>query len=287
MEHYLSHQNIEIEVLEKGAELRSLKLNGVEFMWDANPAYWAKTSPILFPFVGGLKNGTYTYQNNIYKGLKHGFARDCDFNLINKDSQSLTFLLQSDEQIYADYPFLFELFLTYRILPEGIKMTYQVLNLGEETMFFSLGAHPAFATPTSTNISFSDYYLEFEQAEKALSYTVEGLLLSKNMRGGVDGAILNLKEDIFAQDALIFENLKSPKVSLKCKKSSREVSVDYKGFPYIAFWNVPQAHFVCIEPWYGLADFEDSNGKIEEKAGIQRLAANTTFEATLEIKLKL
>jgi galactose mutarotase-like enzyme len=45
----------------------------------------------------------------------------------------------------------------------------------------------------------------------------------------------------------------------------------------LGIWAKPNAPFVCIEPWCGIADFETSNGAIEDKEGIQILRAGEEF----------
>ena len=286
MKHTVLSKQMTIAVKEKGAELCSLKFRGEEFLWQAHPDYWAKSSPVLFPFVGGLKNNSYIYKNTTYQGIKHGFARDLDFKLLDRTSNQISFGLQSDETTYQIYPFYFEFYITYNILDDGIEIHYRVVNKGSDTMYFSLGAHPAFDTPVTNDISLEDYYLEFEKEENAQTLQLDGLLIGNHKKECLKGKILPLHKDIFQADALIFENLKSNVVSLKCKKTTRTITADFSGFPYLAFWNVPGAAFVCIEPWYGIADFVNTSGKLEEKTGMQSLVPNGKFDAVMKIRLE-
>ena len=52
------------EIAEHGAELISLKSkeSNLEYIWQGDPEYWGRHAPVLFPFVGRLKDDQYTYQ---------------------------------------------------------------------------------------------------------------------------------------------------------------------------------------------------------------------------------
>jgi len=77
----LKYGNVEIGVFTKGAELYSYKINGEEFIWERNPEFWGGSSPVLFPFVGILKSGKYTFDGKEYEiSTRHGFARDNNFD---------------------------------------------------------------------------------------------------------------------------------------------------------------------------------------------------------------
>jgi galactose mutarotase-like enzyme len=285
---YLENETIKVGISKKGAELKSfysLK-DEMEFLWDGNPDVWGRTSPVLFPIVGGLKDGEYIYKGKVYKLGQHGFARDLDFEVVEEKEGSITYLLSSNEETRKVYPFEFNFYINYKLEKNKLIIGYKVENLGKEEMLFSLGAHPAFATPTDEEIKFSDYYLEFEKVEKASIYPLNGRYISREKIPYLKNEkIVELREDIFKNDALIFKDLKSNKVSLRCKKSSRRVTMDYSDFEYIAFWNKVGAKFVCLEPWNGIADFEDSNKKLENKDGIIKLGGKGIYTVNLEISI--
>lgn len=280
---------LEAVIESKGAELKNLRLleSGEEFMWSGDPEYWGKTSPILFPFVGGVKNDTYTYRGVEYRGSKHGFSRDMEFQVAESSKEKVVFKLSSDKKTLENYPFEFDFYITYTLEGSELIMEYRVVNKTSGEMYFSLGGHPAFATPTDGDVEFSDYYLEFEKEEEAKTYTLEGMYIGDKRVDYLEGRRINLKKDTFIEDAIMFEGLASKRVSLKNKKNKRSVTVDYTGFPFIAFWNVPGADYVCIEPWCGIADFAKSNGKIEEKYGIERLTEGEEFSRVLRIQVSL
>ena len=285
----LKYGNVEIAVADRGAELRSYKVNGEEFMWDRQPEFWAASSPVLFPFVGTIKNGAYSFDGEKYEiSTRHGFARTEDFELVEKTENSLKFRFSSNKETLEKYPFEFELFITYTIVGNTLEIGYNVVNKNDSDMYFSLGTHPAFALDVNDDIKLSDYYLEFEKNETSQKYKLneKGLVLDEKVDCLNNENKLHITETVFDDDAIIFEGLKSEKVAIKNSKNSKELSVEYKGFPYVAFWSKSKAPFVCIEPWYGISDFENTSGKLEEKIGILKLEAGEEFFAKLVIEGK-
>ncbi len=281
----LKYGNVEIGVFTKGAELYSYKINGEEFIWERNPEFWGGSSPVLFPFVGILKSGKYTFDGKEYEiSTRHGFARDNNFDLIEKGENFLKFKFSSNEETLKKYPFKFDLFLTYIINGDTLEIKYEVINKNAGEMYFSLGAHPAFALKLNENIKLNDYFLEFEKEETAQIYKlVNACVLNEKQDYLKNEKIIRLNETIFDDDAIIFKNLKSNKVTIKCDKTDKKISVNYEGFPYVAFWSKHAAPFVCIEPWFGITDFESCSGKLEEKEGIVKLPENNNFTAKLLI----
>lgn len=285
----LKYGNVEIAVADRGAELRSYKVNGEEFMWDRQPEFWAASSPVLFPFVGTIKNGAYSFDGEKYEiSTRHGFARTEDFELVEKTENSLKFRFSSNKETLEKYPFEFELFITYTIVGNTLEIGYNVVNKNDSDMYFSLGTHPAFALDVNNDIKLSDYYLEFEKNETSKKYKLneKGLVLDEKVDCLNNENKLHITETVFDDDAIIFEGLKSEKVVIKNSKNSKELSVEYKGFPYVAFWSKSKAPFMCIEPWYGISDFENTSGKLEEKIGILKLEAGEEFFTKLVIKGK-
>ena len=174
--------------------------------------------------------------------------------------------------------------MTYIINGDTLEIKYEVINKNAGEMYFSLGAHPAFALKLNENIKLNDYFLEFEKEETAQIYKlVNACVLNEKQDYLKNEKIIRLNETIFDDDAIIFKNLKSNKVTIKCDKTDKKISVNYENFPYVAFWSKHAAPFVCIEPWFGITDFESCSGKLEEKEGIVKLPENNNFTAKLLI----
>ena len=256
-------------------------------MWSGDPAFWSKHSPLLFPIVGTLKDNTYYYQGKPYSLPRHGFARDREFEVESHPADAITFLLRSDDATRASYPFEFELRVIYRLLAEGLSTTYQVKNPAKETLYFSVGGHPAFQVPLVPDTAYQDYYLAFDRKETAPRWPIsgDGLIVSQPQALLQDTATLPLTKDLFAKDALVFKHLASSGVTLRSAKTERGLRMDFPGFPFLGIWAAPKADFVCIEPWCGIADSVNSDQQYVDKEGINRLEAGGVFERTWTLTL--
>ena len=266
----------------KGAELISLK-NDVEkeFIWNGNPEFWSKHSPILFPIVGTLKNNEYYFEGKKYSLNRHGFARDMDFELIAKTDSTAVFSLVNNTNTLNVYPFEFELLLNYELTDNSLIITFKVINKNLFSMPFSIGAHPAFALSEQ----FENYSLDFEYSEKLICFELENDLLS-NVTNSIQRNENNvaLHYDLFEKDALVFKKIKSKKITLLENKKPF-LCIQFDDFPSLGIWTKPKAPFICIEPWLGYADTTANSGNILEKEGIKIIEANEIFELEYSITL--
>lgn len=266
----LENQNIKASINPTGAELQSLyhKPLNLEYIWNGDEKFWPRHSPVLFPIVGGLIDDTFLYQGKKYTLAKHGFARDTKFEVEKTSEHSASFILKSSEETLKSYPFDFLLRLSYKLEQNTITVSYEVENPSNKTIYFSIGAHPAFNIPLTANTVYEDYYLEFEKQETADRSTLNGNLLKGSVPYLQNQNRIDLKPSLFYQDAIIFKDLKSTTISIKNNKNSHGMSYNFKGFPYMGIWAANDAPFVCIEPWCGIPDLENHNQNIEEKEGI-------------------
>ena len=277
----LSNNKISASINTIGAELIRLEKDNQNYIWTVNETYWNKTSPILFPIVGRLKNDAYTIADKKYELPRHGFARNFEFQILNQTENSVVFVLESNSETLKNYPFEFKLQLEYELDGNELKMNYSVENRSEVTMPFSIGAHPAFAIEDS----FSDYSLQFNEAEEFVSYELENEQFSNSFRKiNSENGQINLNYSLFEKDALVFKHLKSNELIL-LNKNKPVLSVQFEGFPYLGIWTKPNAPFLCIEPWCGLADNVNHNGNIFEKESIQLLEKNCVFQREIIISL--
>lgn len=274
----------------KGAELTSfiLKKDNTEYIWQADPKFWGRHAPILFPIVGRLKDNTYRLKNQTYTMNQHGFARDLSFELVVSEANSCTFKLASNEVTLEKYPFLFELTVSYKLEGTSLEVRYGVQNTGEEIMYFSIGGHPGFNWPLiPEKEEQEDYVIEFSNAETADLLLIDGGLISNETRPFLrDESSFPLSSDLFDNDALVFANLKSDKVTLKSLKTDKFVEMKITGFPYLGIWSqLGSAPFVCLEPWFGLADEVSTDQDFTTKRGIQQLKANEKFSCAYTITI--
>ncbi len=278
----LENNLLSISVDSQGAELVSVKHadSGVERMWSGDKRYWDRHAPVLFPIIGSLKNNRYRVGGKSYEMSQHGFARNMGFTLLHKDATSLLYELQHSEETLAVYPFRFVFQIGYCLSGNKVSVHYSVMNPHVKQMFFSLGGHPGFACPVENGESFSDYYIEFEKKETSPRLTVENSLFTGETEQFLkDDDTINLSHKLFSDDALVFKNLKSRWIALKSAKSDRSVRVEFRGFPYLGIWSAKgKAPFLCIEPWFGLADSSDFDGDLSEKEGIESLESGKSFQ---------
>ena len=287
MKYSINNSQIQIIVDTLGAELVSLSKEGYEYMWSADARFWGRTSPVLFPIVGALKDNSYSYGGQRYQLPQHGFARDREFKLIAQEENRLSFLLCDDAKTRENYPFGFELSISYILDASSVTIEYKVKNSDNKTLYFSLGTHPAFALELNDTIGMQEYSLVFTQKEDAQRLLLDGALIGLQKEPCLQGKELQLYNGIFDKNALVFDSIVSNEVKLQCKKSTKSITVSYPNFPYIAFWSVPNAPYICIEPWEGIADSVNASGQLEEKRGIKTLEVNEEFVREMKIAITM
>ncbi|MDU7030506.1 aldose 1-epimerase family protein [Robinsoniella peoriensis] len=285
----LENEALRIEVNDFGAELARVydKNAGREVLWNADPAYWNRHAPVLFPFVGALQDEQYQYNNKSYRMGQHGFARDSVFTLEEQQSTLICHKLTWTEDSFKKYPFKFSLYITHILSGNVIKVCWKVVNEQEEAMYFGIGAHPAFLAPVKAEEKQEDYYLNLytdKENYTCLRINEKGLALTETPETFVaQGGFCPLKKDLFKDGVWIFENAQLQKAGLALPDKTPYIEINCEGFPYVGIWTKPGAPFVCLEPWYGRTDDAGFKGKIQDKAGIQKLNAGETFEADYTI----
>ncbi|MFW2606306.1 aldose 1-epimerase family protein [Aliarcobacter butzleri] len=274
MNYEIKNSFIKAQIKSFGAELNSLKKcdKNFEYIWQANSKYWARHSPVLFPIVGRLKEDSYFYKNKKYSLSQHGFARDKEFEVVQNEANFIEFRLKSDEKSLEFYPFFFELDIGYKLDKNSLIVSYKVKNKSDEKMYFSIGAHPAFNTQVGD-------FLEFENIKTTKRYFLdEKGLIYKNEDLNLENSKLYLDKDLFKDDALVFNDSNIKQITLKNIENKSKVKVKFDNFPYLGIWSKPNdAPFVCIEPWFGVADEKNANQKIEDKKGILSLEKEEEF----------
>lgn len=292
MRYTLSNDIITIQVDSLGAELKSLVKDGREYMWNADPTYWNRTSPVLFPLVGAVKNATFTSHGNTYSMGQHGFARDLEFNLLSLNSNSLTMRLESSEETLSRWPYQFSLEITYSLCGASVNIGWTVRNTGSGDMYFSIGAHPGFLCPDGH--SYVAYVAKNGDNSSLVPATKESVLLvagggtiSHNTRSiEFDNGRLPISRELFRKGngTLVFHDTSIKRVALEDEKHHEYVTVDFD-MPLVALWSpdIEGTPFVCIEPWCGVCDFEDADGVWEHRAYGNKIEAGKFFEKTYSI----
>ena len=289
MKHSIHSDILTVVINEKGAELNSIKSNKSqkEYLWQGNPDVWDQQAPILFPIVGRLKDGKYTYDGKSYKLPIHGFAADSLFTTDGADENgnSIIFTLKSSTETLKIYPFDFIFRVIFKLNQNTLETTYQVENKSDGPMYFSCGSHEGYNVPWNQGESFDDYYLEFEKDAdyQSLLVSENGLLLDSTFEV-VKGWHLPLSYELFKDnDSLAFAKVPSSRVTLGSNKNSTKIIVDYKNTPNLVLWTRQNAAYLCIEPWDGLPDYEATDGDFSKKPGNVCLQKGETYNMTHSI----
>lgn len=290
----LSNGTLSVEVSGHGAELCSIRKNGIEYLWQADPEYWKRHSPVLFPIVGSLWNGVYRYGGEEYAMSQHGFARDMDFSLTGKSANDVWYRLEADEATLKKFPFRFALEIGYRLEDNKIHVLWRVHNADSKTMYYQIGAHPAFYYPDFSPSAELKGYFSFGKAGASVCNDLEYILIKEKgcadpaavYRRRLEEGKLPIDTHIFDKDALILENGTVNRVTLHAPSGKPWLSLAFDA-PEVGLWSPPfrNAPFVCIEPWYGRCDRADFTGEISERDWIQSLEAGETSEKSYTIEI--
>lgn len=251
------NQALEIKISPIGAELQSIKdKEGIEYLWQGNSQYWAGRATNLFPFVGRLPGGKYTYGGKEYEMTSHGFCRGNEFSVISHSTESVEFFIESNDAFRAIYPFEFRFSIIYTLVNDRLEITYKVINTDSKEIYFGLGAHPGFNVPIANEGEFTDYYLEFnEKSNPNRVLTSETCFISgeESVYPLENQDTISLSHDLFDDDAIILKGMPSV-IRIKNKIGAPEIELSYPQMTYLVLWHTVKkdAPFICVEPWESL-----------------------------------
>ncbi len=278
---FIENNFIKVGINQVGAEFASLQsvVDGTEYLWQANPKFWSRHSCILFPYIGKVWEDEFRIGEKTYKGKQHGFARNLPFEKILLEKKKAVFQLKHNEKILDEYPYKFSLLVRYVLEKNQLHIIYEVENLDDQPIYFSLGAHPAFNVPLKKNEKRSDYFLEFEKDEFVETLELTDGYLNGNSRDIFEGKnTIPITDNLFNKDALIFKDLESNYLTLKNSENEKIWTFTFENFPYLGIWSKDEeSPFVCIEPWFGVADEVNANWDFRKKEGIVELGIGEKF----------
>jgi len=272
----IQNDKLTVRISNIGATIKSVcSSDKTEYIWSGDEKYWKGTCPILFPICGGLNGDTYRYDGTEYKLGRHGYIRFREFEVVSHSQTEIVFHTQSGSETMACYPFVHEFFVSFSLSDESLRVTYGVKNNDKKKMYFSVGAHEGYALAHPTK----DYSLVFDAHEDAPVYSDSfDPIDERSVAYGDDGAlILTLSTEQFKDGSVMLHPLNSKTVSLVSPLSDKRVSVDISEAEYLVIWSVPNAPFLCIEPWNGISDPIGFSGDISEKEGIVSLEPNACY----------
>lgn len=286
----IKNERLSVTIAAHGAELSSIydKANDRELVWQADPAFWNRHAPVLFPNVGKYYGGHFTHNGTDYPMGQHGFARDTEFEQAASGENFVTYRLCADEESKKVYPFDFVLEITHRLNGNRLTVEWNVKNTDNKEMYFTIGGHPAFNVNVLPDTDFEDYSLVFKEGTEKLSY----VLLDAESGTAIGDKVYELeltdskyalKKDMFDKDALVFDGGQIEWAALALPDGKPYIALESKGFPNFGIWSKPGAPYVCLEPWCGRCDNKGFEGEISEKPGIIALKAGETFKKSYDI----
>ena len=274
---------LKIKVNNLGTELTSIEFNGKEKLHNGK-TFWDRQAPILFPTVGRLRDNKTIIEEKEYEIPQHGFAKDMNFETIEKNDIKEIYELKSNKETLKKYPFEFMLNVEYEILEDTLKTKIKVVNTDEKKMLFGLGGHPGF----KLDMPQEEYYFELETEEPEVEFMeVEGNYISNKPAKNIlkENKIIEITKESFLNDAIMMKKLKSNKITLKQKKDKKTIlEFNFKGFPILAIWSLPNAPYICLEPWFNYADRVKETGYFKDKEGIIILNPKEEFNCEFSVK---
>lgn len=299
----LKNNNYEVVLNSHGGEINSFRgSDGTKYVFEGPESVWKFHAPVLFPHVGRIKDGFYTYNGNEYHLVNNGMSRDFEHRVIEQTETSVTFELTDSEETKDKFPWKFSLKTHYELKENGLVFTTTVTNTDSTPMLFSLGSHTAFCCPRNTDPQGTtnfDYQYEFELKEPLtqvllndqaqLAVDEEGTAPCTALYGEKENGIIPINEKGFG-NGHFFTAFNSSWVGLRNKNDNSLVKVNCAGYPYLMVWQggngekgIDGNGFNCIEPWYGTADAENTDHSWEEKAALISLESGKSFTADQSI----
>lgn len=270
----IKNEFLEIGINSLGAEMEYINYKGNNLLHERDNV-WNGQNPVLFPMIGRLIDGKYTFVNKtFFIDDNHGFARRKEFKLVSKTEKDITFVLSEDDSTLKIYPFKFLLFITYSLSANVITTKFKVTNTDSKLLFFNIGAHPAFKVDGQTTIELEEptkIYFNRTTCDDYLGPKLEQPVTNKF-------EVSRLLND---NVVLFTDSLKE--VSFKGKYCL--ITLQSHLMPFLSFWqkNPTNPEFLCIEPWCGIPPRYNSSSSLENKDGILSLKPLMSYETAYTI----
>ena len=287
----LHNEFLTIEVSEHGAELQSIRNTSAEYLWQGDPAYWGRRSPVLFPIVGSVWEKRYRVDGKEFELGQHGFARDMDFELVAQTDDEVRYRLVSSEETLARYPYPFVLEIAYKLYGNKVDVVWDVKNPSSETIYFQIGAHPAFNYPDYSTENPERGFLSFGKTDglECIRIKEKGCVDAETkypLEVPADG-LLPIASDTFdAIDTLMLQDAQIDQVVMYRADRTPWLKMTFDA-PVVGIWSPPGkvAPFICLEPWYGRCDRAGYEGDYREKDWMNSLASGESFHSVYTIEI--
>ena len=293
----LKSDHLDVEFQTLGGALSSIKdKDDVEYLWQGDPTYWSGQAPVLFPICGSVRNDTVLYDKEDGsrkegKIPRHGLVRKKEFTLVKQTDNSVTFAIEDDEEMYANYPYHFRLLITYTVTGKTIRTQYKIYNKeAEKSMPYFIGGHPGFNCPLLEDEVYEDYYLEFEKPETCTvpkPFSETGMLDFKDRSSWLENKKeIDLNYDFFSYDAVTLDNIESRSVALKSRKHDKGLKLHFNEFPNLIVWStLNKGPFIALEPWSGLSTSIEEGDRLEDKKDVKILKPGRFEQLGFDIEI--
>ena len=284
----LANGILTVQVNEFGAELQSIRKNGHEYLWQGDPAFWGRRSPVLFPIVGSVWEKKYRVDGREYEMGQHGFARDTEFTLVSESDSEVWYRMESTEATRKVYPWDFVLEIGYKLSGNSLEVMWKVTNPSTEDIFFQIGAHPAFNYPDYNPQTQERGFFVFDNPGPldCIRIKEKGCVDAETLHPlALEDSTLALTRNTFDEiDTIILQDSQVAEVTLLKPDRTPYLTVRFDA-PVIGLWSPPckNAPFICIEPWYGRCDRAGYEGDFRHRDWVNTLAPGATFSASYTI----
>ena len=289
--HTLKNDILTVQVKEHGAELASIMKGSTEYLWQADPAFWGRHSPVLFPIVGSVWEKRYRVAGKEYEMGQHGFARDMDFALVEGNETEVRYRLESSEQTLAKYPYPFVLEIAYKLQGSRLDVIWEVCNPSQEDMYFQIGAHPAFYYPDYDPQTAERGFLSFDRTEglECIRIKEKGCVDAETkypLPVPEDGMMPVMRDTFDVIDTIMLQDSQVGRVALHRNDGTPWLALSFDA-PVVGIWSPPtrNAPFICLEPWYGRCDRAGYEGDYRDKDWMQRLVPGERFSSVYTIEI--
>lgn len=289
--HTLKNEILTVQVKEHGAELASIRKGSVEYLWQADPMFWGRHSPVLFPIVGSVWEKRYRVDGREFELGQHGFARDMDFTMVEGGEDEVRYRLESTEDTLKKYPWPFVLEIAYRLHGNMIDVIWEVSNPGNEDMYFQIGAHPAFNYPDYDPQTVERGFLSFDRSEglECIRIKEKGCVDAETLYPldvPADGLLPLTRETFDKIDTIMLQDGQIGSVALYRTDRTPWLKLSFEA-PVVGIWSPPgkNAPFICLEPWYGRCDRSGYEGDYRDRDWVNRLAPGERFSSVYTIEI--
>lgn len=289
--HTLKNEILTVQVKEHGAELASIRKGSVEYLWQADPMFWGRHSPVLFPIVGSVWEKRYRVDGREFELGQHGFARDMDFTMVEGGEDEVRYRLESTEDTLKKYPWPFVLEIAYRLHGNMIDVIWEVSNPGKEDMYFQIGAHPAFNYPDYDPQTMERGFLSFDRSEglECIRIKEKGCVDAETLYPldiPADGLLPLTRETFDKIDTIMLQDGQIGSVALYRTDRTPWLKLSFEA-PVVGIWSPPgkNAPFICLEPWYGRCDRAGYEGDYRDRDWVNRLAPGERFSSVYTIEI--